>query len=328
MAQDFFRNQNVLVTGAAGLIGSCAVRRLFEAGADVRATYHRAEPGPRVEGVEYTKADLTKADDCQKAGQEISFVFHCAAHTPGAGATASDPLASVTSNLIIDARMLEAAYGAGVKKFLWLGSTTAYPPTGERPVKEEEMFSGEPFEKYFFVGWSKRFTEVLCRMYGEKLSKPMTTIVLRLAYVYGPGDSFDPAVSHVIPALIRKVVERQDPLEVWGTGEDVRDPLYVDDAVSAMLLAAEKIERYDVFNIGLGKGYSVKEMLETILKLDGFPNAKIEFDSSKPAMIPVRRVDVSKAERVLGFRAATDLAEGLRETITWYREALRLPDGH
>lgn len=322
MAPDFFKNQNVLVTGSAGLIGSRAVERLSEAGAIVRATYHSKEPAKRVEGVAYMQADLTRAEDCQKAVEGVSYVFHCAAHTPGAGATASDPLAHVTSNILIDARMLEAAHHAGVEKFLWLGSTTAYPPTGERPVKEEEMFSGDPFEKYFFVGWSKRFTEVLCRMYGEKLAKPMTTIVLRLAYVYGPGDNFDPNVSHVIPALIRKVVERHNPLEVWGTGEDVRDPVYVDDVVRAMLLAAEKVKGYDTFNIGLGKGYSVKEMLDAILELDGYADVKIAFDPSKPTMIPVRRVDVLKGERIFGFRATTDLADGLRQTLAWYRASL------
>src|SRR3989338_7198624 len=325
MATDFFRNQKVLVTGGAGLIGSCAVKRLSEAGAIVRAVYHKTEPAKRAEGVTYLQADLTNAEDCRSVVEGVSYVFHCAAHTPGAGATASDPLAHVTSNIIIDALMLEAAYGAGVKKFIWLGSMTAYPPTGEHPVKEEEMFSGDPFEKYFFVGWSKRFTEVLCRMYGEKLPKPMTTIVFRLAYVYGPGYNFDPAVSHVIPALIRKVVERQDPLEVWGTGEDIRDPIYVDDVVRAMLIAVEKVERYDALNIGLGKGYSVKEMLKTILELDGYADARIVFDTSKPTMIPVRRVDVSKAEQALGFRAATDLAEVLAQTIAWYRETLRPP---
>ena len=143
MATDFFRNQKVLVTGGAGLIGSCAVKRLSEAGAIVRAVYHKTEPAKCAEGVTYLQADLTNAEDCRSVVEGVSYVFHCAAHTPGAGATASDPLAHVTSNIIIDALMLEAAYGAGVKKFIWLGSMTAYPPTGEHPVKEEEMFSGD-----------------------------------------------------------------------------------------------------------------------------------------------------------------------------------------
>ncbi len=328
MTSGFFQKQKVLVTGSSGLIGSHVVARLAASGAFVRATYHKVEPASRVDGVEYVEVDLTKLEDCRKAVEETSYVFHCAAYTPGAGATLRDPLASVTSNLAIDAAMLDASFRAGVKKFLWLGSMTAYPSTGERPVKEEEMFSGDPFEKYFFVGWSKRFTEVLCRMYGEKLPKPMTTIVLRLAYAYGPGDNFDPEKSKVIPALIRKVVERQNPIEVWGTGEDIRDPIYVDDVVRAILLAAEKVERYDVFNIGLGKGYRVKEMLDTILQLDGYTDAKIVFDTTKPTMIPTRLVDVSKAERILGFHATIDLAEGLQKTIAWYRETRELPTRH
>jgi len=319
MADSLLKNQTVLVTGASGLIGSNLAKRLVEAGAVVRATFNRTEPKDRAAGASYVQADLARPEECKKALEGVIYVFHCAAYTPGAGATARDPLQSVTSNIAIDANVFDAAYRAGVRKLVWLGSTTAYPPTGQRPVREEEMFSGDPFEKYFFVGWSKRITEVLARMYGEKLAKPMTTIVLRLSYVYGPGDNFDPAVSHVIPALIRKVVERQDPLEVWGTGEDVRDPIFVDDVVDAMLLAAEKIDRYDVFNIGLGKGYRVKDMLDKILELDGFTGARIQFNASKPSMIPVRLVDVSKAERLLGFRAKTDLDEGLQKTIDWYR---------
>lgn len=321
MTGEFFRNEKVLVTGGTGLVGSNLVARLQGTGASIRATYHRVAPKDPAGGVEYVKADLTNADDCRRAVEGISYVFHCAANTPGAGATVGNPLAHVTSNILIDSQMLEAAYRAGVKKFLWLGSTTAYPPTGERPVREEELFTGDPHEKYFFMGWTKRFTEVLCRMYGEKLAKPMTAIVLRLSYVYGPGDNFDPAVSHVIPALIRKVVERQDPLEVWGTGEDIRDPLYVGDAVRAMMLAIERVERYDAFNIGLGKGYSVKEMLKMILELDGYADARVVFDPSKPSTILVRYVDTTKAETALGFRVEVDLREGLEKTIRWYRDS-------
>lgn len=325
MQPGFFENQSVLVTGGAGLIGSNLIPSLIEAGARVRATFHRKAPQPRHPHVEYLRAELTTAEDCAKAVRGVDYVFHCASNTPGAAMTVSAPLEHVTSNLVIDARMFEAAYRAGAKKFLWLGSVaTAYPPV-EHPVREEEMFSGDPHEKYFFVGWSKRITEILARMYGEKLSKPMTAIVLRLTYVYGPHDNFDPKSSHVIPGLIKKVVERQEPLEVWGTGEEIRDTLYVGDAVEAMLEAMARVEHYDVFNIGLGRGYNVKEMLELILDLDGYAGAKVVFNTSKPSMIPVRLVDISKANRLLGFKPRVDLQEGLRRTIEWYRESRNLP---
>ena len=150
----------------------------------------------------------------------------------------------------------------------------------------------------------------------------MTTIVLRPTNVYGPGDDFEFATSHVIPALIRKVVERWDPIEVWGDGEDVRDAIYVDDMVAAMMRGMQQIESYTAINIGQGKAYSVKQILAAILDLDGYSNAKVSFDASKPTMIPIRVIDTEKAERELGFKAEVDLREGLQKTIQWYRESL------
>jgi GDP-L-fucose synthase len=162
-------------------------------------------------------------------------------------------------------------------------------------------------------------------MYGERLARPMTTIVLRPTNVYGPRDDFEFATSHVIPALVRKTIERWDPIEVWGDGSEVRDVIYVDDMVEAMVLAAARLERYAAINIGLGKGYSVRELLSLILELDGYGAAKITYDPSKPTMIPLRLVDTSKAQSLLGFRARTDVREGLRRTIDWYRSSRKLP---
>jgi GDP-L-fucose synthase len=184
---------------------------------------------------------------------------------------------------------------------------------------------GEPYEKYFYAGWAKRFTEVLCRMYGEKLSRTMTTIVLRPTNVYGPHDDFEFATSHVIPALIRKCIERGDPLEVWGDGSEVRDVLYVDDMVEAMVVAMQKLASYTAINIGLGKGYSVKQLLACILEADGYQSAKVRFDPSKPTTIPLRLIETRKAETLLGFRARVDIAEGLKRTIDWYRDSRKLP---
>jgi GDP-L-fucose synthase len=243
----------------------------------------------------------------------------CAASTSGAAVMATTPMIHVTPNVVMNAYMLEAAYQAKVRKFLWLSSTTGYPPSGARPIREEEMFDGEPYESYFFVGWMKRFTEVLCRMYGEKLPNPLTTIVLRPTNIYGPHDKFDPALSHVTPALVRKVVERQDPIEIWGTGDDVRDLIYVEDMVDAMILAVEKLESFTALNIGSGQGVSVKDILGTLLELDGYEGARVVFNPSKPTMIPIRLVDTERARAALGFTARTGLREGLQATLRWYR---------
>jgi len=313
----------VVVTGATGLVGSNLMARLLSEGAAVRATVHRREPAVKDPRVEYLQCDLTRPEDCQRAVAGMQHVYLCAASTSGAAAIAATPMIHVTPNVLINTLMLAAAYEAGVEKFLWLGSTVAYP-VSNAPMKEEQIFEGQPFDKYFFAGWTKRFTEILCQMYGERLpGRRMATIVLRPTNIYGPNDDFEFATSHVLPALIRKCVERWKPIEVWGDGSEVRDLIYVDDMVDAIVLAAEKLDAYTTLNIGLGKGYSVKELLQVILEEDGYRDADIKFDPSKPTMIPLRLVDTSKAAATIGFRAKVDLREGVRRTIEWYRRSTR-----
>ena len=315
-----FSNTKVLVAGGAGFVGVNVINRLLSLGANVRATLHIKDPVILDERIEYVRCDLTRMEDCQKAVTDMDYVFLCAASTSGAAVIASTPLVHVTPNIVMNAQMLEAAYFARVKKFIWLSSNAAYPPSGDRPVKEEELLDGDPYETYFGVAWMKRYTEILCRMYSEKLKNPMTTVVLRPSNIYGPYDDFEFETSHVMAALIRRVIERHNPLEVWGTGDDVRDWICIDDFIDAMILAAEKIDSYNPVNIGLGKGYTIKEALQIMLEVDGYTDADIKFDPSKPSMIPIRLIDTTKAETLLGFKAKTGLKEGIKKTIDWYRK--------
>jgi GDP-L-fucose synthase len=319
------KDRPVLVTGASGLVGSTLIPRLLEAGAKVRATHRHRELPYADKDVKKIHADLTQPAACQKAVEGVEYVFHCAANTSGAATMATTPMVHVTPNVIMNSLLLESAYHAGVTKFLWLSSTTGYPVSGDAEVREDEMFNGDPYEKYYFVGWMKRFTEVLCRMYGEKLPRKMATLVLRPTNIYGVHDDFEFATSHVIPALIRKVVERWNPLEVWGTGDDVRDAIYVDDMVEAMLLAVRKLDAHAAINIGYGEAYSVKQILALLLEIDGFPEAKIVFNTSKPSMIPIRKVDLTRARELLGFQARTSLRDGLAKTMAWYRQEKHRP---
>ena len=320
-----FKNKKVLVTGGAGLAGLCLIKRLLPLGAKVRATIHEKEPAARDGRVEYVRADLTRKEDCAKAVAGVEYVFHLAQQIGAAVTMERDPLFLLTSNVIMNALMLESAYRAKVKKFLFLGSSTSYPSTGERPTREEEFLDGDPYEKYFIPGWMKRIGEIMCRMYAEKINPPMPIIVLRPTNIYGEHDKVDPDRAHVLPSLVRKVVERQNPLEVWGTGDDVRDFIYVDDLVDAIFLAMEKVDSYNPINIGAGKGYTVKELLRIILEEDGYTDAEIVFNPAKPTMIPIRKVDIAKAKEILGFTPKTDLREGVRKTIRWYRESYAFP---
>ncbi|OFX07413.1 MAG: hypothetical protein A2516_02565 [Alphaproteobacteria bacterium RIFOXYD12_FULL_60_8] len=313
------QGKTVLVTGGSGFVGVNLIARLLSLGANVRATTHLKSPVLTDPRIEYVGCDLLKMDDCRRVTAGMEYVFMCAASTSGAAVIAATPLVHVTPNVVMNSQMLEAAHAAGVRKFIWLSSNAAYPPTGDRPAREEEMFAGDPYDVYFGVGWMKRYTETLCRLYSEKLKKKMPSIVVRPTNIYGPYDDFDPATSHVMAATIRKVVERHEPIRVWGTGDDVRDLIYIDDFIDALLLAAERVETYDPINIGFGSGNSVKEILNTLLDLEDWRDAAIEFDATKPSMIPKRLVDTAKAQRILGFKAGTDLRTGMRKTVEWYK---------
>jgi len=315
-----FKGKNVLVAGGTGFIGVNLINRLLSLGSSVRATLHKRDAVVVDNRIEYIKCDLLLMEDCNKVVCDMDYVFMCAANTSGAAVIASTPLVHVTPNIIMNSQMLEAAYFAKVKKFVWLSSNAAYPPSGDRPVKEDEMFDGDPYDTYFGVGWMKRYTEILCKLYSEKLKDRMATVVLRPSNIYGPYDKFDFATSHMMAATIRKVVERQKPIKVWGTGDDIRDLIYIDDFIDAMILAAEKIETFEPINVGYGKGYSIKEILQICLEVDGYTNALVEYDPTKPSMIPVRLISTEKAEKMLGFNVCTDLKEGIRKTIEWYRE--------
>ncbi|MBI4855218.1 MAG: NAD(P)-dependent oxidoreductase [Acetobacterium woodii] len=315
-----FSDKNILVTGGAGFVGANLVKRLAELGANVRATLHKKKAVIKDDRIEYVQCDLQKPEDCAKVCHEMDYVFLCAANTSGAAVMEKTPLVHLTPNLIMNALMLEAAYAAGVKKVLFISTNTVYPVT-DYPVKEGDV-TNEFFEKYFIVAWMKRFSELMCEMYATRIKTPMQTVIIRPANIYGPLDDFEWGTSHVLPALIRRVVERHDPISVWGDGRDIKDFIYIDDVVEGLLLAMEKINGFDVINIASGNQYVLSDLLEQMLRLDGYDNANIVYDASKPTMIPKRLIDPSKANVLLGFKAKTPIEEGLKKTIDWYRSAL------
>lgn len=318
LRNDFFTGRKVLVCGGAGFVGSNLIKKLLSYDAKIIATIHKKKPQIVDKKVKYIRADLTKSPDCRRVAKDIDYVFMCAANTSGAGVIEKTPLVHVTPNVAMNTLMLEASYEASVKKFLFISSSVVYPPF-DHAVKEEEMMSGEPYYKYFPVAWMKRFSEILCEMYSTKIKNPMKTVIVRPANIYGPYDDFEWETSHVVPALIRKVVERKNPIEVWGDGKDIKDLIYVEDFIDGMILAISKIDTFGAVNIGTGIPVSVGDVLATILKVDDFGDAKIVFNKSKPTMMPKRLINVALAKKTLGFRATTPLAEGITKTIDWYR---------
>ena len=307
----------ILVTGVSGLIGSNLVEALQKEGHDVRATY-RTKLKNKYSGVELIKGDLLDFNFCRDITKDVDIVFHCAANTSGAHVMSSTPLVHVTPNVVMNSQLMEASYEAKVKKFIFMSSSVVYPYTAEKPNHEDEFTFGDIYEKYFAVGWMKRYTEKLCEMYSKVLSPSMQCIVLRPANIYGANDKFDNR-SHVLPATIMKVVNKQNPIEVWGDGKDIREFIHIDDFVRACMVVMDKVDSYDIFNIGSGVGKSVNDILFTCMELEGY-DTDVTYNSDKPSMIPIRLLDVSKAKDKLGFETEISLREGLKKTIKWYKE--------
>lgn len=308
------------MTGGAGFVGTNLILKLLECGARITATLHEKPSQIKDKRIKFIRGDLRDKKFCQKIVSGKDYVFMCAANTSGAAVIEKTPLAHVTPNIIMNVLMLEASYEAKIKKFLFISSSTVYPPFNHA-VREGEMMRGEPFEKYFAVSWMKRYSEILCEIYARKVKNPMPVVIVRPANMYGPYDDFDWETSHVIPALIRKVVERHDPVEVWGDGKEIKDLIFVADAIEGMVLAMEKINLYSSVNIGTGRRISISDVVKTILKIDEYNNANIKYNASKPTMIPKRLIDVSLAKKLLGFEAKTSLKEGLGKTIDWYKQS-------
>jgi len=313
----FYQGKRVLVTGGTGFVGTHIVQELLKRGAKIRVTVHQRPMLIEDEHIELVRADLTKQEDCLAALQGIECVFHAAGAIAAAGVTAGNPMQAITTNLILTAQMLQAAWTANIDRFLLFSSSTGYP-TAEYPVKEEEMWSGPTHPSYFGYGWMRRYLERLGEFVASKSNVKIALV--RPTAVYGRWDNFDPSSGHVIPALIRKAVEKQNPYEVWGSGEEVRDFLHITDLARGCLLMLEKYAACDPVNIGYGRVVKIKEIVPIILKCASHENAEVVYNTSKPTAIPFRMVDTSKARRILGFEPRVSLEEGLGDTIKWYKE--------
>jgi GDP-L-fucose synthase len=323
---NFFSSKKVLITGGAGFVGVNLIKRLLELGAEVTATLYEKTAVINDDRINYLEGDLQDPEFCANIAKNIDYVFMCAANTSGAKVMASTPLVHLTPNIIMNVNMLEASCKAGVKKFLFMSSNTVYPLT-DFAVKEDDV-TNEFYESYHIVAWMKRFTEIVCDMYATKIKNPMRTVVVRPGNLYGPHDKFDWEKSKVIPALIRRSVEKHDPFVVWGDGMDLKDFLYIDDYIEGMLLAMEKLEEFQPLNIASGIPVTIRQVLANILKAADYEDAPVEYDSTKPTMIPKRMIDISLAGKILTWQPKISLADGILRTVEWYKDYYteRTPD--
>lgn len=318
----FWTRKKVLVTGGGGFIGSHAVERLVAAGARVTVADHRGPVKKRNLAAVWKDIAFVHADvDDPKAalrfckGQDV--VINMAASVGGVGWNSTHPASLFRDNMRIGVSVLEAARVCGVSRYLVVSSACVYPRDCAIPTPETEGFRDAPEVTNAGYGWAKRMQEYLGQAYAEEYG--MSVAIARPYNAYGPRDHFDPARSHVIAALVKRVCDGEDPVLVWGDGSTTRSFLYVDDFARGLLETAEKWPKADALNIGADDEISVKDLAATIVRLAG-TGAELVFDPSKPAGQPRRRCSVEKAKKAIGFQARVSLEEGLAKTIAWYRE--------
>lgn len=315
---NFWKDKKVIVTGGAGFLGSFLIEKLRQRGAtDIYI--------PLIE--EY---DLTDRDDiCRlfdttlgdKFEPSKMVIIHLAAHVGGIGANREHPAEFFYDNLMMGVELMHQAWQRGIGKFTAIGTVCAYPKFTPVPFKEDNLWDGYPEETNAPYGLAKKMLLVQAQAYRQQYG--FNAIYLLPVNLYGPRDNFDPASSHVIPALIRKSIEAQKSgekeLVVWGDGSPTREFLYVEDAAEGILAATEKYNGPEPVNLGSGYEISIKDLAEMIVRLTGF-EGKLIWDTSKPNGQPRRGLDVSRAEKYFGFRAQIPFEEGLSRTIDWFKK--------
>jgi GDP-L-fucose synthase len=305
--------QRVWVAGHRGMVGSAVVRRLASEPCTV-LTADRAA------------LDLTRQADVEAwiAGNRPDAIVFAAAKVGGILANDTQPAEFIHDNLVIETNIIHAAHKAGVKKLLFLGSSCVYPKLCPQPIKEEYLLTGplEPTNEWYAIAKIAgiKLAQAYRRQYGCDFISCMPT------NLYGPGDNFDLASSHVLPALLRKAHQAKlagaTAMELWGSGTPRREFLHVDDLADALVFLLRTYSSPEPINVGVGNDLTIRELAETIARVVGFKGA-LKFDASKPDGTPRKLLDVSRLTS-LGWTANTALEPGIRSTYDWMqRNALR-----
>ncbi len=307
----FWAGRRVLVTGGAGFVGRPLVARLTELGCAQITVPRRAE------------YDLTEQAQVRRLYDDArpDTVLHLAAEVGGIGANRERPGRFFYANAMMGIMLIEEGRARGLDKFVQVGTICAYPKHTPVPFQEDALWDGYPEETNAPYGVAKKSLLVQLQAYRDEYG--FNGIYLLPVNLYGPGDNFDLATSHVIPALIRKTVEARDgeapSVAIWGTGSASREFLYVDDCVRGILLAAEHYDGPDPVNLGTGEEIRIADLAHLIARTVGYAG-QLDFDPSKPDGQPRRALDTSRALAAFGFRAHVDLEEGMARTVTWFEE--------
>jgi GDP-L-fucose synthase len=301
--------KRICITGGAGFLGTHLQAQLKKRGAKELFI------------PTYPEYDLVKSEDIARLYKDSKpdIVIHLAAKVGGIGANREKPGEFFYDNLMMGVQLLHQAWQRGIEKFVAIGTICAYPKFTPIPFKEEDLWNGYPEETNAPYGLAKKM--LLVQSQGYRQQYGYNSIYLLPVNLYGPGDNFNPASSHVIPALIKKCVDAREAGETeiiaWGDGTPTREFIYVEDAAEAIALATERYNTSDPVNIGSSFEISIKDLTELVARLTGFTGA-IRWDSSKPNGQPRRKLDTSRAKKYFGFESHTDFEEGLKRTIAWY----------
>ena len=306
--------QRIIITGGSGFLGSHLVEKFVGQGMPRTNIF---VPRRQDYDLRYERDVMTMFRDFPGADQ----VIHLAANVGGIGYNMENPAALFYDNLMMGTFMIEQARLFGIKKFVAVGTICAYPKFTPVPFREEDLWNGYPEETNAPYGLAKKM--MLVQAQACRQQHGWNAIYLLPVNLYGPRDNFNPASSHVIPALIKKIhdatVLSQPFIEVWGTGSASREFLFVEDAAEGLFLAAQNYDKGDPVNLGSGMEITIRQLVETLCRLMGY-TGEVRWDNTKPDGQPRRCLDVSRAEREFGFKAKTGFEEGLRRTIEWYRK--------
>jgi GDP-L-fucose synthase len=301
--------KRICITGGAGFLGTHLQTQLRKHGANELFI------------PTYPEYDLVKGEDIARLYEDArpDVVIHLAAKVGGIGANREKPGEFFYDNLMMGVQLLHQAWQLGIEKFVAIGTICAYPKYTPIPFKEEDLWNGYPEETNAPYGLAKKM--LLVQSQGYRQQYGYNSIYLLPVNLYGPGDNFNPASSHVIPALIKKCVDAREAGEneivAWGDGSPTREFIYVEDAAEAITLATMRYNESEPVNIGSSFEISIKDLTELVARLTGF-NGTIRWDTSKPNGQPRRKLDTSRAKEYFGFESHTNFEEGLKRTIAWY----------
>jgi GDP-L-fucose synthase len=321
----FFRGRSVAVTGGSGFIGSHVVEQLLQLDAKPIVVSRRPRGSfleHRTENVEFRPCDLESYEATHQALQGVSVVLNVAAKVAGLEYNSKHSASIFQSNMLMFLNVIKAAQQLNIDRFLVTSSACVYPRACSIPTPEGEGFAGEPEPTNSGYGWAKRMEEYLGAQYAREFG--LSVAIARPYNAYGPRDNFDPATSHVIPALIRKAFETTDGyLNVWGDGSHSRSFLYVEDFARGLLEVTARYAKADAVNLGADEEVTIRDLARQIAEMVSETrgvNVQPRFEPAGLTGQPRRRCDTSKASRLLDFRPRVHLRQGLQRTVQWFAE--------